>query len=73
MFNFAAVVSALAEAGGIEQVSGTDDLVQAVSRLLADQPRQQAAGAAAAKVVASHRGATERVMRVLETMLGNRD
>jgi len=72
MFNFTAVVSALQAAGGIEQVSSADDLQQAVSRLLADEPRQQASGAAAATVVARHRGATDRVMKVIATTLASR-
>jgi 3-deoxy-D-manno-octulosonic-acid transferase len=65
--NFKEDVALLLEAGAALQVADQDDLARAVEGLLADPARARALGEAAARAVASRRGATRRTLEALET------
>jgi len=70
MWNFAAIVDALAAAGGALPVADADALAQAAGRLLADAPARARQAAAARTVAEEGRGALDRVMAALAPLLG---
>ncbi|MCU0722284.1 MAG: 3-deoxy-D-manno-octulosonic acid transferase [Planctomycetes bacterium] len=65
--NFKEDAALLLEAGAALQVPGPEALAPAVEGLLADPARARALGEAAARAVASRRGATRRTIEALES------
>ncbi|WP_028226052.1 lipid IV(A) 3-deoxy-D-manno-octulosonic acid transferase [Paraburkholderia ferrariae] len=69
VFNFTQVTADAVAAGAALQVQDPADLARALRELFEDKPRRVAMGAAAAAFAARHRGATERTVNVLMTLL----
>ena len=67
-FNFATIVTNL-EACGALKVTSAARLNQDLMELLSDERNQQAMAAAAVKAVGSHRGATDRLERIIQEVL----
>lgn len=74
-FNFAEISRLLRAAGALRVVSDSESLAREVGVLLADPVERRRRGAAAAAVVAENRGALDRLLQELESLLsrGQRD
>jgi 3-deoxy-D-manno-octulosonic-acid transferase len=68
--NFAAIVRALAEAGGLVQVRDADELLAQVVRLLTDRPCRDAIGRRAAAAIRHHAGSAVSYVREMERLSG---
>lgn len=68
-FNFQEATRLAIEAGAARQVADGGELAQAISALLGDTAAREAMGEAGFAFTARHRGATERVMGLLEPAL----
>ncbi|WP_028222940.1 lipid IV(A) 3-deoxy-D-manno-octulosonic acid transferase [Paraburkholderia oxyphila] len=69
VFNFTQATADAVAAGAALQVQDPADLARALRELFTDKPRRVAMGAAAAAFAARHRGATERTVDVLQTLI----
>jgi len=69
--NFSQIASHLLRAGGAVRCRDAAELEQFVDRCLNDRPAADALGRAAQQVIAEHRGATERTIRSLKSMLSS--
>jgi 3-deoxy-D-manno-octulosonic-acid transferase len=69
VFNFTQATADAVAAGAAVQVPDPAGLAQALRELFEDKPRRVTMGAAAAAFAARHRGATERTVDVLTTLL----
>jgi 3-deoxy-D-manno-octulosonic-acid transferase len=69
VFNFTQATLDAVAAGAAVQVSDPRDLARVLGELFADKPRRVAMGAAASAFAARHRGATQRTVDVLTTLL----
>jgi 3-deoxy-D-manno-octulosonic-acid transferase len=69
MHNFRDITRLLLERQAAVQISDKTQLAGAMLELLADEARRKELGAAARRLLEEHRGATERVMEVLEGWL----
>jgi 3-deoxy-D-manno-octulosonic-acid transferase len=65
MGNFKAVMNQLAEAGGVMEVSGDDELAQAIMRVLNDPEESSLMVKRGRQAIRRHRGAAVRAARVL--------
>ncbi len=68
-FNFADATEAAIRAGAALRVSDAQGLARAVAHLLADDAARASMGKAGVAFAAEHRGATERVLKLLEETL----
>ena len=69
VFNFAQATADAVAAGAAVQVNDPPDLARVLGELFADKSRRVAMGAAASAFAARHRGATQRTVDVLMTLL----
>lgn len=69
LFNVAAIVEPLIEAGGCIQIADATALGRALTDLFADPERRKAMGEAARALVIRHRGACQRVLAALNPWL----
>ena len=69
VFNFAQATADAVAAGAAVQVNDPPDLARVLGELFADKSRRVAMGAAASAFAARHRGATQRTVDVLTTLL----
>jgi 3-deoxy-D-manno-octulosonic-acid transferase len=67
--NFVEVVAAFRRAGALQVVKDASSLGDAVSRLWTDEAHARALAAAGLAVIAAHRGATARMLALLESSL----
>jgi 3-deoxy-D-manno-octulosonic-acid transferase len=65
MFNFAEVAQTAITSGAAIQVQDVSSLTHAVAELLADEPRRQQMHTAALTFSGSHRGATARLLTLI--------
>jgi 3-deoxy-D-manno-octulosonic-acid transferase len=65
-FNFKAISTQMIEAGAAQEVQSADQLAQAVLRLFENADQRRAMGEAGQQLVAQSRGATQRVLELLE-------
>ena len=70
MFNFEDVTQRLQAAGALEQVLSTRELAAGLTGLLGDPEEAQRRGAAARRVLEANRGAVDRLMAGLDSLLG---
>ena len=68
-YNFATIGAELEAAGALMEVADADALGRAVTALLADPERRAAMGTAGADLVATHRGATQRLVERVGELL----
>ena len=68
-YNFAEAAERAIDAGAVLQVRDVQDLATTVNRLLADGPSLRGMAARALAFSVAHRGATERVVTMLQTQL----
>jgi 3-deoxy-D-manno-octulosonic-acid transferase len=68
-FNFAQAVELAIEARAAHRVESADDLVAVLHQLLADPAQRRAMGRRGIEFAQSHRGATERVMLLIEGLI----
>jgi 3-deoxy-D-manno-octulosonic-acid transferase len=69
-FNFEEAARLAIEAGAAQRVADAAALGEAITRLLRDSARRRAMGKAGLAFAARHRGATERILRMVEPALG---
>jgi 3-deoxy-D-manno-octulosonic-acid transferase len=69
MFHFLEVSRGLIEAGGAIQVTGKEDLLLHLKRLLSDERARQEMGEKGFQFLQKHRGATERVLKEIRPFL----
>jgi len=69
MHNFRDITQLLLERQAVVQISDKTQLAGAMLELLADEARRNELGGAARRLLEDHRGATERVMEILEGWL----
>ncbi|HSD61328.1 MAG TPA: lipid IV(A) 3-deoxy-D-manno-octulosonic acid transferase [Burkholderiales bacterium] len=69
-FNFEEATRLAVEAGAAQRVADGEELADQVTRLLQDPARRRAMGEAGLAFAARHRGATERILRLVEPALG---
>jgi 3-deoxy-D-manno-octulosonic-acid transferase len=69
MFNFAQAARDALACGAALQVTDAADAIRAMSELQADAPRREKMAAAALAFAQAHRGATERTVELIETVL----
>lgn len=69
-FNFADAARLAVEAGAALRVKDADELFQTAQALLNDESAVEEMGQQGVRFVASHRGATDKAMRVIRTVLG---
>jgi 3-deoxy-D-manno-octulosonic-acid transferase len=65
-FNFKAISTQMIEAGAAQEVQSADQLAQSVLRLFENADQRRAMGKAGQQLVAQSRGATQRVLELLE-------
>jgi 3-deoxy-D-manno-octulosonic-acid transferase len=68
-FNFAQATADAVAAGAALRVADASDLMRVALKLLRDEPRRTAMGAAACTFAQTHRGATQRTMDAIGTQL----
>lgn len=68
-FNFEEITSSLIQQGGAERVADVDHLGPDVLKLLLDRGRRERMGQAAQQVFEHERGAVQRVMRLIDSLL----
>ncbi len=68
-FNFEEITSSLIQQGGAERVADVDHLGPDVLQLLLDRARRERMGQAAQQVFERERGAVQRVMRLIDSLL----
>jgi 3-deoxy-D-manno-octulosonic-acid transferase len=68
MENFSSVMKLLLDAGGLQQVSGEDELRSAVEAVLRDQPTARAAAVKGQIALQPHRGAAKRTAEIISTL-----
>lgn len=66
--NFRFIMRVLTDAGAIVPVDGDDELKPALENLLNDPVRRRELGRMAAETIATHRGATEKTIELLENL-----
>ncbi len=69
MFNFLEITSRLIEAGGAIQVSGKEDLLSQLKRLLSDEGTRKEMGEKGHRFLQKHQGATERMFEEIRPLL----
>lgn len=69
VFNFAAITTLLADAGGLREVNDAEELSREVVALLQNPSARERAGRAALGVLAAHRGALQRVVALVSSEL----
>jgi 3-deoxy-D-manno-octulosonic-acid transferase len=69
MTNFREIIRTLTEAGAVRKVETHDDLIRAAVELLQDGTKRAKLSAAAREWHAGNRGATERTLRVIRSLL----
>jgi 3-deoxy-D-manno-octulosonic-acid transferase len=69
LFNFAEISQKLLEANGLIIVNNADELAHAVEQLFSDAPYRQQIGNNARKVVDENRGALQKQMRCIESLM----
>ena len=67
--NFADIMESLSHAGGLQTITGAEDLAQVIGEWLGSDELRMTAGAAASAVVAENRGAQEQVRRLVHTCI----
>lgn len=68
-FNFAQATRDAVEAGAAQRVGDASELVQSAARLLRDEAARTAMGQMARAFAQSHRGATQRMLKLIEPLL----
>jgi len=68
-FNFEEITRSLIEEGGAERVADAERLGPSVLQLLLDAAKRARMGQAAQRVFERERGAVQRVMRLIDTLL----
>jgi 3-deoxy-D-manno-octulosonic-acid transferase len=65
VFNFEQIAQLLLEKDAAIQVDDADDLMKTISSLLLDDPKRQKLGENAKNLLEKHRGANDRLMKII--------
>jgi len=71
MFNFLEISDRLVEAGGAIRVTGKEDLLSQLKRLLIDKDAREGVGKKGRQFLQKHQGATERMFEEIRPFLAN--